>query len=371
MIASLRLVIALLGISLAGQARADVPLPPGLAAMAASPGSNESVITNVGGLDLELNMGRTAFVFAAVDEMSRWTPRYKPSYHEWLDRRHVLTNQERLLLTDHERLRRALPERGFYLSFGTNDSIEVATRRSELNHWLKVADASSERAVLDHFAPLFAPLYDERRARLGEFRDRLLGDAKVLDTTIRQLTRFAGGMPEQPLTLVLVAAPNGSEGGNVSGINGTPQLIEMSDESDRGVRHAIARAFINLHASRLGLAAAQCGSGLEPLELSRALVLAYLDDQNDLRDPEIDLQRSVARGNVRSDGSRDPWVRSGRYSIVLRRRVHAALREGKTLEELLPATCEPWKKLVADGLIPPPVTQTDLMSKNDGKRRRD
>lgn len=135
-----------------------------LAAALLLPGAAAAQATNVnlGDLVLVVSDSPTAQVFHIVDQLSEWDQYAHKQYGRWAARALALTQDDRMLLRQHAALRRGRGwGKGFEQGFLVDATIERAAREAVTAGWLSAAEAASERAILEHFAPKLAPLLTE------------------------------------------------------------------------------------------------------------------------------------------------------------------------------------------------------------------
>jgi hypothetical protein len=109
---------------------------------------------DLGGVVVTVSDSWTAQVFHIVDQLSEWDDACHRQYGRWAAKALNLEQQERKLLEEHARLRRARGwGHGFEQAFYVDDSIEVAARKAIERKLLSAEEALAERAILEHFAP--------------------------------------------------------------------------------------------------------------------------------------------------------------------------------------------------------------------------
>ena len=317
--------------------RMKVVALPVLVMLLCASGGAQTKVLDVGGVLLAVSDARTAQVFHVVDQVSEWDSGVHHGYVRWAGRTLKLSEEDRRLLQEHARLRRARGwGNGFEQAFYVDDAIEVAARRAVENKLLSADEAAAEQMILSHFAPLLSGLLDRSAPQIVAFRARMDAEAKRIAPVVKKLVRFSETRGAIKLPLFLV--PNPEEGSGGGGANGGRIVVEIQADPDPLpiLFHEALHALLWQHKEAIRLAAASVGLGWSDLNegIAHAFVPGLTDD---LRETDT-LAEKLALNFQRGASERDAYAQSKKYmvALILRPLLRAALNHGETFSRFLP-----------------------------------
>ena len=313
--------------------------------LAAAPWVNaQTVEVDLGGLVLAVSDSSTAQVFHIVDQLSEWDQYAHKQYARWAAKALGLNQEDRRLLQQHAELRRVRGwGKGFEQAFLVPDSIETASANAVAAGLLSSGEATAERAILSHFAPMLAPLIEQQRDRIGAFRNRLLAERKSLGPLVQKLARFAEAKGPISVPVYLVANPEENNGGG--GADGGRIVVEVPHSESMGfLLHESLHVFLAPHAGAIRTAAASAGLGFQALNEGIAYALAPgLTNAAPVDLLAEQLARFLNRGTPTSDA----YVQSHMIAMVIRPLLREALDQGETITVFLPKAANRWRTVSA------------------------
>ncbi|MGE5176139.1 MAG: hypothetical protein ACM3JJ_07145 [Hyphomicrobiales bacterium] len=310
---------------------------------AAAPATTHDATIDLGGLVLSVSISRTAETFHIVDQLAQWDPYAHRQYVRWGARSLALDAEDRRLLARHASLRRARGwGQGFEQAFLVPLPIDVAAKEAVAAGLLTDEEASSEREILEHFAPKLDSLMSRREAEEEAFESRLAGDRARLQPLIQTLVRFTGAHAPVAVPVFLVANPDSANGGGEA--NGGRLVIEVPGPDPEGVvLHEALHFLLRPHEREIQAAADSSGIPFQDLNEGIAYALSPgLTDDPARRDQ---LVRELARRVLRGTAGSDPYARFYMIAAVFRPILRRALDQGWTFERFLPEAVASWRRL--------------------------
>lgn len=284
--------------------------------VAASTSSAQTEALNLGGVVILVSDSRTAQVFHIVDQMSQWDSGVHHGYVRWATRALNLRPEDQELLRKHAELRRARGwGNGFEQAFYVDDSIEGAAQRAVENKLISADEATAEKTILLHFAPILSALLNRSAPQITAFRMRLKVESKRIAPVVKQLVRFSETRVTVRVPLFLVANPEEGSGGG--GFNGGRLVVEVQKEPDPLpiLFHECLHALLWQHKEAIRMAAESIG--LSWVNLNEGIAHAFAPGLTD--DPRRSdflaerLTRNFQRGTAASDG----YEQSKQYMVAL------------------------------------------------------
>ena len=307
-----------------------------------APTANAQVVNvDLGRLVLAVSDAPTAQVFHIVDQLSEWDQYAHKQYVRWAAKALNLTQEDRRLLQQHAELRRARGwGKGFEQAFLVADSIDTAATKAVASGLLSAGEATTERTILSHFAPMLAPLIEQQSDRIVAFRNRLLAERESLMPLVQKLSRFADANGTITVPVHLVANPDENSGGGEA--NGGRIVVEVPTADTIGfLLHESLHVFLTPHADAIRTAAASAGLSFQALNEGIAYALAP-GLTNDHRAVDL-LAEQLARYLIRGTPPSDAYVQSYMIAAVLRPLLRASLEQGETLAAFLLKAANKWR----------------------------
>jgi hypothetical protein len=297
----------------------------------------------LGPILLKLSDARTAQVFHLVDRLARSRSDASAEFAPWADTALPLDGPERAMLAVHAKLR---SRRGSALdqAFYVDDAVDVAARAASDNKLLTAADAETERALLEHFAPRLDPLLGAQTDAVHEFELALAKEAAAAAPLAAQLGRFCE--TEGTVEVHAFLAPDPSKTSSSAELR-AGRLVAWVNPEDDGLPtffHTLFHAVLDRRRGSIAIAAQKCEDPVDPETLQEGLAYAFA--------PGLvhEAGQDVLLAMVTADQGRalsEPQVRAERLGLALRTELGSALEGGHdALGAFLPKVCEAWGKLV-------------------------
>jgi hypothetical protein len=296
---------------------------------------------DLGGVVLVVSDSTTAQVFHIVDQLSEWDAYAHRQYGRWARKTLALTDEDRDLLQKHAALRRARGwGNGFDQAFLVEGPVDAAAARAVDAGLLTAAEASSEAAILDHFAPRLAPLLAQGSGPIEAFGARLSGERTRLRPIVTQLAAFAESTTVPEVPVFLVANPEADSGGGEA--NGGRIVVEVPSPDPMGfLLHEALHTLVRPHLDAIRAAAASAGIGWEALNEGVAYAFApgLTDDPARVDLLAEQLVAFLRRGTPSSDATAQAYM----IAAVIRPLLRESMQKGETLTAFLPKAVQKWR----------------------------
>lgn len=310
---------------------------PVLVMLLCATGSAQTKVLDLGGVLLSVSDSQTAQVFHIVDQMSQWDSGVHHGYVRWANRTLKLSEEDQKLLQKHAELRRARGwSNGFEQAFYVDDSIEVAARRAVENHLISADEATTEKMILLHFAPILSGLLDQSAPQITLFRARLEAEAKRISPVVKKLVRFSETKGAIKLPLFLVSNPEEGSGGG--GANGGRIVVEIQADPDPLpiLLHEALHALLWQHKEAIKAAAESVGLSWD--DLNEGIAHAFSPGLTDDLQVTDTLAEKLALNFQRGRSERDGYAQSKKYivALIIRPLLRSALSHDETFSRFLP-----------------------------------
>jgi hypothetical protein len=297
-----------------------------------------------GQLTISVSESWTAQVFHMVDQLAQWDESSHRAYSRWARTNLSLDAEDRRLLQKHAEMRRVRGwGAGFEQAFVVEYPIEVAAARAVHQELLSEDEATSEQAVLLHFAPKLVALRDQHQQQIEAFKARLVADRGRLSPWFEKLLWFAQTKAAVNVPVFLVA--NSEEGSGGGEANGGRVIVEVPSPNPIGyLLHEALHLLLAPHLDEIKAAGESAGMRWE--NLNEGIVYAMAPGLTD-NPAEVDaLAEQLARFLARGTPPSDNYAKTYMIAIVIRPVLRASLDAGETLSLFLPKAVAKWRSFM-------------------------
>jgi hypothetical protein len=249
----------------AGRAVAPAPAP--------APAAGERVV--MGDVTLVVMTSRTASLFHAVDQLSRWSPFSHPQYQKW--RPDGAAADE--LLARHAKLRaklgwgRGLEDALYVADPDHGHALDAAVARGGLD----AADAKEEKAILDGLSPLLEARIRGQEQRAEQLTALLRENAATFSRLFGNWLALVRTPSPGEVGMMFVPSPGHGMGGG--GANGHAIVIELPEDGTvhatmTTVAHEMVHVLLRPRQQDIEDAARQCGDGLDTTTIGEGFAYA-------------------------------------------------------------------------------------------------
>ena len=296
-----------------------------------------------GHLVINVSESQTAQVFHIVDQLSQWDQYTHKAYVRWAAKSLPLSDEEKELLRQHAEMRKARGwGNGFEQAFLVDDPIEVAAKKAAASGTLTEMEATTEAAILSHFATRLAPFMQQQAPVLDDFGRQLVADRKHLSALFDQIAKFAGTSGVVTVPVFLVANPEQQSGGGEA--NGGIIVVETpAPHPQSAAIHEALHVVLQPRAAEIKAAAEAAGLSFSDLNEGIAYAMAPgLSEQNS--DPLVEqLVTFMKRGTPVSNS----YVRFYAIAGAIRPLLRQALESGQSLKDFLPLAASKAQQVLA------------------------
>ena len=297
----------------------------------------------VGSLQLDVYISRTATLFHIVDQLSEWSYYCHREYGRDMA---PLSDEDRSMLTRHKGVRAKHSwGGGLEQTFYTPLSLEDALKNGPQQGWLTSEEASTEQAVMLHFAPRIDALLTKQYDGLVAFRNRLRRELIARSELIAQFARFTGGTPGLvPAYLI----PNPDKRNIGGGYNGDRLVVEIPTEADAvpTLLHELFHAFIKRRKPDIEVAIRGV-TGLDFEIVNEGLAYAFSPGLVHEGLADSDPLAGAFRRDLNANRPfSEDYTRNHLFGLALRPLLKEALEDpNQTLTTFLPRVIDVWRAI--------------------------
>jgi hypothetical protein len=301
---------------------------------------------DAGPLKLDVYISETAQLFHVVDQISQWSEFSHEQYVRYFKSLDGgLSESDRKILDEHVAIRKRYgwgrgPEQVFYTPLDLDEALKAGIA----NGHLTVAEAETERRVLNHFRPRVERLVADSKP-LEDFVREFAGRQSDLDTFATEVARFVGRSPAKPIPFYVIADPDDRNMGG--GYNGGILTLEIPRKRDvyPTVLHELFHAFLETKKDKIEIAIHSV-PGLDFQTLNEGLAYALspgLQHTGDSDQLQAQVSAYIAKGALLSDS----YTRFSFFALALRPLLKDAMGDPhQNLESFLPRAVDAWVVLV-------------------------
>ena len=290
----------------------------------------------------DMSSSETAQLFHICDQLSEWSPFMHRQYGRWAAQNDFLTDRQRKALHAHRALRQKL-------RYGVLDSLFYTTSSvpDALEHARSVLPSeyfAIEQELFEAMSPVVLTLVHSKQNEVDELRAQVQGEGPRLSKMMNAFVDFTETtVPKQHVPLWIVASPDKHYGGG--GYNAGQMVLEAANGAPDILLHESLHFVLNRRMDDLKIEASRCGDGLDSLTLSEGIAYALYPGIVGRAGVLDETIAHLAQENRPADF---PYVRFNRLGRALVPLLDDALKNKTTFTQMLPATCDAWKKVNAE-----------------------